>query len=107
MEEPHHSMGPMTKRRAKSAIPFGGVYRLIDIPLSNIIKCGLTQIYVLTQFNSRSLNSHIVEAYPSASGVPLSKGVFVEVLAFLVASFYVAKYFSSLRFPRLFLTIEI
>lgn len=80
MEEPHHSMGPMTKRRAKSAIPFGGAYRLIDIPLSNIIRCGLTQIYVLTQFNSRSLNSHIVEAYPSASGVPLSKGVFVEVL---------------------------
>mmetsp|Transcript_25190 Transcript_25190/g.54829 ORF Transcript_25190/g.54829 Transcript_25190/m.54829 type:complete len:553 (-) Transcript_25190:190-1848(-) len=73
-----HSMFPLTLRRAKSAIPFGGSYRLIDIPLNNIIRSGLKQIYVLTQYNSRSLNAHIVDAYPATS---TKSDVSVEVVA--------------------------
>lgn len=77
-EPPQHSMFPLTLRRAKSAIPFGGSYRLIDISLNNIIRSGLKQIYVLTQYNSRSLNAHIVDAYPSTS---IKSNASVEVLA--------------------------
>ncbi|MDR0520811.1 MAG: glucose-1-phosphate adenylyltransferase [Planctomycetaceae bacterium] len=50
---------PLTKFRAKPAVPIGGKYRLIDIPLSNCINSGLDQIYVLTQFNSASLHNHL------------------------------------------------
>ena len=50
---------PLTKLRAKPAVPIGGKYRLIDIPLSNCINSGLDQIYVLTQFNSASLHNHL------------------------------------------------
>ena len=50
---------PLTKFRAKPAVPIGGKYRLIDIPLSNCINSGLDQIYVLTQFNSASLHHHL------------------------------------------------
>ncbi|MGI5832375.1 MAG: glucose-1-phosphate adenylyltransferase [Thermoguttaceae bacterium] len=50
---------PLTKYRAKPAVPIGGKYRLIDIPLSNCINSGLKQIYVVTQFNSVSLHHHI------------------------------------------------
>ncbi len=54
---------PLTRERAKPAVPVGGKIRLIDIPLSNCINSGLTRIYVLTQFNSASLNSHIARTY--------------------------------------------
>lgn len=50
---------PLTKFRAKPAVPIGGKYRLIDIPLSNCINSGLDQMYVLTQFNSASLHHHL------------------------------------------------
>jgi glucose-1-phosphate adenylyltransferase len=68
---------PLTKERAKPAVPFGGKYRLVDIPLSNSINAGFVQIYVLTQFNSASLHLHISSTYIFDS---FSKG-FVEVLA--------------------------
>lgn len=54
---------PLTKIRSKPAVPVGGRYRLIDVPLSNCINSGLRQIYVLTQFNSKSLHQHIRNAY--------------------------------------------
>ncbi|MFW5807038.1 MAG: sugar phosphate nucleotidyltransferase, partial [Spirochaetota bacterium] len=68
---------PLTKERAKPAVPFGGKYRLVDIPLSNSINAGFVRIYVLTQFNSASLHLHISNTYIFDS---FTKG-FVEVLA--------------------------
>jgi glucose-1-phosphate adenylyltransferase len=54
---------PLTKDRAKPAVPLGGKYRLVDIPISNCLNSGLRSIYVLTQFNSMSLHRHIQAAY--------------------------------------------
>jgi glucose-1-phosphate adenylyltransferase len=54
---------PLTKDRSKPAVPLGGKYRLIDIPISNCINSGFKRIFVLTQFNSASLNRHITSAY--------------------------------------------
>lgn len=54
---------PLTKYRSKPAVPIGGKYRLIDIPISNCLHSGLKDIYVLTQFNSESLNNHIHNTY--------------------------------------------
>lgn len=54
---------PLTKVRSKPAVPVGGKYRLIDIPISNCINSGLNRIYVLTQFNSTSLHQHIRSTY--------------------------------------------
>jgi len=68
---------PLTKLRAKPAVPLAGKYRLIDIPVSNCLNSGIMKIYVLTQFNSASLNRHVSRAY-NFSG--WSEG-FVEVLA--------------------------
>jgi glucose-1-phosphate adenylyltransferase len=68
---------PLTKRRAKPAVPLAGKYRLIDIPVSNCINSEIQKIYVLTQFNSASLNRHIVNTYRFS---PFSEG-FVDVLA--------------------------
>jgi len=50
---------PLTRNRSKPAVPIGGKYRLIDIPLSNCLNSGLNQVYVLTQFNSVSLHHHV------------------------------------------------
>ncbi len=50
---------PLTRDRAKPAVPFGGIYRIIDFPLNNCINSGLRQIYVLTQYKSTSLQRHI------------------------------------------------
>ncbi|KAK4283685.1 hypothetical protein QN277_000610 [Acacia crassicarpa] len=47
---------PLTKHRAKPAVPIGGLYRLIDVPMSNCINSGINKVYILTQFNSQSLN---------------------------------------------------
>ncbi|MFZ4803134.1 MAG: glucose-1-phosphate adenylyltransferase [Synechococcus lacustris] len=69
---------PLTKMRAKPAVPLAGKYRLIDIPVSNCINSGINKIYVLTQFNSASLNRHISQTYNLSSG--FGQG-FVEVLA--------------------------
>jgi glucose-1-phosphate adenylyltransferase len=68
---------PLTKMRAKPAVPLAGKYRLIDIPVSNCINSDINKIYVLTQFNSASLNRHLSRTY-NFSG--FSEG-FVEVLA--------------------------
>ena len=70
---------PLTRLRAKPAVPLGAKYRLIDIPISNCINSEIHRIYVLTQFNSASLNRHIARTYALAS-VGFSQG-FVEVLA--------------------------
>ena len=58
---------PLTKKRAKPAVPLGANYRLIDIPVSNCINSNVNKIYCLTQFNSASLNRHLSQAYVSAS----------------------------------------
>jgi glucose-1-phosphate adenylyltransferase len=54
---------PLTKDRAKPAVPLGGKYRLVDIPISNCLNSGLRSIYVLTQFNTMSLHRHIQASY--------------------------------------------
>ncbi len=54
---------PLTKERAKPAVPLGGKYRLVDIPISNCLNSDLRQIYVLTQFNTTSLHQHIHASY--------------------------------------------
>jgi glucose-1-phosphate adenylyltransferase len=68
---------PLTMLRSKPAVPIGGKYRLIDIPISNCINSGFNRIYVLTQFLSVSLHRHIANTYKFD---PFSRG-FVEVLA--------------------------
>lgn len=68
---------PLTKERSKPAVPFGGKYRIVDIPISNCINSGYRKIYLLTQFNSASLHQHIINSY---SFDRFSKG-FVEILA--------------------------
>ncbi len=54
---------PLTSHRAKPAVPLAGKYRLVDVPISNCLNSGLDRIFVLTQFNSASLNGHIARAY--------------------------------------------
>ena len=54
---------PLTSDRAKPAVPLAGKYRLVDVPISNCINSGLNRIFVLTQYNSTSLNNHIARAY--------------------------------------------
>ena len=68
---------PLTKHRSKPAVPLGGKYRLIDIPLSNCINSGLNRIYVLTQFMSVSLHRHIRRTY----NFDHFSGGYVEILA--------------------------
>ena len=68
---------PLTKIRSKPAVPVGGRYRLIDVPLSNCINSGLRQIYVLTQFNSKSLHQHIRSSYQ----FDVFRRGFVEIMA--------------------------
>ncbi|MFH1381427.1 MAG: glucose-1-phosphate adenylyltransferase [Chloroflexota bacterium] len=58
---------PLTKERAKSAVPFGGKFRLIDITLSNCVNSGIRQIFVLTQYRSGSLHMHIQEGWGISS----------------------------------------
>ena len=54
---------PLTKERAKPAVPFGGKYRIIDFVLSNFVNSGIYSIYVLTQFRSQSLLQHLSEGW--------------------------------------------
>lgn len=68
---------PLTKARSKPAVPIGGKYRLIDIPISNCIHSGLPRIFVVTQFNSVSLHRHISNTYKFDP----FEGGFVEILA--------------------------
>jgi glucose-1-phosphate adenylyltransferase len=59
---------PLTKDRAKPSVPFGGIYRIIDFPLSNCLNSGLRRIYLLTQYKSISLDRHISQAWNILSG---------------------------------------
>ncbi|XP_047322388.1 glucose-1-phosphate adenylyltransferase large subunit 1-like [Impatiens glandulifera] len=70
---------PLTLKAATPAVPVGGCYKLIDIPMSNCINNGINKIFILTQFNSASLNRHIARTY-FGNGVSFGDG-FVEVLA--------------------------
>lgn len=54
---------PLTRDRSKPAVPIGGKYRLVDIPISNSLHAGIRDIFILTQFNSSSLNNHILNTY--------------------------------------------
>ncbi|KAJ0923520.1 putative glucose-1-phosphate adenylyltransferase [Helianthus annuus] len=71
---------PLTNKRAKPAVPIGGCYRLIDVPMSNCINSGIRKIFILTQFNSFSLNRHLAKTYNFGNGMSFGDG-FVEVLA--------------------------
>src|SRR5258705_9098069 len=67
---------PLTRDRAKPAVPFGGVYRIIDITLSNCINSDLRRVFVLTQYKALSLNRHIRQGWTALMGL----GEFIEVL---------------------------
>lgn len=68
---------PLTRDRAKPAVPLAGMYRLVDIPISNCLNSGLNQIFLLTQFNSASLHRHVRESYR----FDRFGGGYVEILA--------------------------
>src|SRR3982751_4555085 len=68
---------PLTATRSKPAVPIAGKYRLVDIPISNCLHSNITRIYVLTQFNSASLNKHIKNTYHFSS----FSNAFVDILA--------------------------
>ncbi len=68
---------PLTHQRSKPAVPIGGKYRLIDVPISNCLHADLRRIFVLTQFNSASLNHHVAQTYRMD---PFSHG-FVDIIA--------------------------
>jgi glucose-1-phosphate adenylyltransferase len=68
---------PLTRHRSKPAVPIGGKYRLIDVPISNCLHADVRRIFVLTQFNSASLNRHIAQTYR----MDLFSQGFVEILA--------------------------
>lgn len=70
-------LSPLTHSRSKPAVPIAGKYRLVDIPISNCLNSGMRRIYVLTQFNSASLNKHIKNTYHFDN---FSSG-FVDILA--------------------------
>ena len=69
---------PLTRDRAKPAVPFGGNYRIIDITLSNCINSDLRQVYILTQYKALSLNRHIREGWTGIVAQEL--GEFIEIL---------------------------
>lgn len=54
---------PLTEERSKPAVPFGGKYRLVDVPISNCLNGGIRRVFVLTQFNSASLHNHVMRTY--------------------------------------------
>lgn len=67
---------PLTRDRAKPAVPFGGVYRIIDLTLSNCINSDLRRVFVLTQYKALSLNRHIRQGWSALMGL----GDFIEIL---------------------------
>ena len=68
---------PLTRDRAKPAVPFGGIYRIVDFTLSNCINSGLRKIYLLTQYKSASLQRHIRLGW---NILPSELGQFIELL---------------------------
>src|SRR6184192_2842421 len=69
---------PLTRDRAKPAVPFGGIYRIIDITLSNCINSDFRKVYILTQYKALSLNRHIREGWGNI--VSRDLGEFIEIL---------------------------
>ncbi len=67
---------PLTKDRSKPAVPFGGLYRIIDFTLSNCVNSGLRRIYVLSQYKSHSLNRHIQRGWLSFFSYPLGEFIY-------------------------------
>ncbi|MBI3406152.1 MAG: NTP transferase domain-containing protein, partial [Acidobacteria bacterium] len=67
---------PLTRDRAKPAVPFGGIYRIIDITLSNCINSDLRRVFVLTQYKALSLNRHVRDGWSNLVGL----GEFIEVM---------------------------
>lgn len=70
-------LAPLTQTRSKPAVPIGGKYRLVDIPISNCLNSGIHRMFVLTQFNSASLNKHIKNTYHFSH----FSAAFVDILA--------------------------
>jgi len=70
-------LAPLTSTRSKPAVPIAGKYRLVDIPISNCLNSGIHRMFVLTQFNSASLNTHIKNAYHFSH----FSAAFVDILA--------------------------
>lgn len=70
-------LAPLTQTRSKPAVPIGGKYRLVDIPISNCLNSGIHRMFVLTQFNSASLNKHIKNTYHFSH----FSSAFVDILA--------------------------
>ena len=68
---------PLTATRSKPAVPIAGKYRLVDIPISNCLNSEISRMYVLTQFNSASLNKHIKNTYHFS----IFSSAFVAILA--------------------------
>ena len=68
---------PLTESRSKPAVPIGGKYRLVDIPISNCMNSDIYRMFVLTQFNSASLNAHIKNTY----NFSIFSHAFVDILA--------------------------
>src|SRR5919202_6502257 len=69
---------PLTRDCAKPAVTFGGIYRIIDVPLSNCINSNLRKVFILTQYKALSLNRHIREGWSTIVGNEL--GEFIEIL---------------------------
>jgi glucose-1-phosphate adenylyltransferase len=67
---------PLTKDRAKPAVPFGGMYRIIDFTLSNCVNSGFKRIYVLSQYKSHSLNRHIQRGWLPFFSYPLGEFIY-------------------------------
>ncbi|MCB9748151.1 MAG: NTP transferase domain-containing protein, partial [Candidatus Omnitrophica bacterium] len=70
-------LDPLTRDRTKPAVPFGGVYRIIDFTLSNCVNSGLRRIYVLTQYKSFSLQKHLLAGWDIVS---TQLGEFIDVI---------------------------
>ena len=70
-------MSPLTSTRSKPAVPIAGKYRLVDIPISNCLNSNIGRMYVLTQFNSASLNKHIKNTYHFSA----FSSAFVDIIA--------------------------
>ncbi len=70
-------LDPLTRDRAKPAVPFGGIYRIVDFPLSNCVNSGLRRIFLLTQYKSFSLQRHILEGWNIYSN---QLGEFIDVV---------------------------
>jgi len=67
---------PLTKDRAKPAVPFAGMYRIIDFTLSNCVNSGLKKIYVFSQYKSHSLNRHIQQGWLSFFSYPMGEFIY-------------------------------